>query len=253
MAHDLAMRIQTVGPSDAAWCAADPHFHEGDPALASFYEWLDTFEASEVPNLVLLGDLFEVWIALPRVQAPHQTRLLERLQALAESGRRIVFIVGNRDYFVESVRPNPFEVIAERWDLDLPGGNIRFEHGDLVNLSDHQYQRWRRFSRSRPVRAAFRLLPPPLQRSLAHRLERSLARTNLEYKQYHPEAELENWAEKTKREGCIAAVLGHFHRDLETRAAGITVRFLPQFRKGGPYLAVDEHGCFRLESFKAGE
>ena len=50
---------------DLAWCAADPHLSIGDPALSVFLTWLQDFERAGAPNLILLGDLFQVWIGLP--------------------------------------------------------------------------------------------------------------------------------------------------------------------------------------------
>lgn len=243
------------GPAtrDLAWCAADAHLVEGDPALPVFSAWLGAFEASGAPNLVLLGDLFRVWIALASAQADHQARVLRELARLAGEGRRVVYVVGNRDYFAEASGGAFGLEVAERWDLGLPGGGrMRFEHGDLINTSDRQYLRWRRLSRSAPVRWAFLALPGGCQRRLAHRLENRFTETNPEYKAYDPARELEAWAARLAAEGVRAAAVGHFHRDEEREVAGVRVRFVPQFREEGLHLRVGADGGLAVLPFARG-
>ena len=236
-----------TGPADVAWCAADPHFEAGDGALAVFHRWLDDFAARGPETLVLLGDLFSAWVALPAALSAEQREAVDHLAALGPRGRRLVFLVGNRDYFVEALRPSAFAVVAERWDLDLPGGGrVRFEHGDLVNTSDRAYLRWRLLSRSAAVSGLVRVLPGGLQRRFALRLERAMAPTNREYKATFPQAELARWAQAARAEGCTAAVLGHFHLDRTEAVEGLTVRFAPQFREEGAFLVLREDGSHDL-------
>lgn len=234
---------------DAAWCAADPHFTEGDAALPAFHLWLDAFGARGPRTLVLLGDLFSAWTALPAALAPHQREVLDHLGALAREGRRLVFVVGNRDYFVESLRPTPFAAVGDRWDLALPcGDTVRFEHGDLVNASDRNYQRWRLVSRMAAVESLVRALPGPLQRRLAERLERAMGPTNRAYKARFPALELARWARGARADGIAAAALGHFHEDRELEVEGVRVRLAPQFREGGEHLALRPDGAFEART-----
>lgn len=220
---------------------------EGDPALPAFRRWLDAFEARGPGTLVLLGDLFSAWTALPAALAPHQRALLDRLGDLARSGRELVFVVGNRDYFVESLCPWPFAAVGDRWDLLLPGGaRVRFEHGDLVNTSDRNYQRWRLVSRMAAVETLVRALPGSLQRRLAERLERAMGPTNRAYKERFPERELARWARDARADGVTAAALGHFHEDRELELEGLRVRLAPQFREGGEHLALLVDGTFEV-------
>ena len=233
---------------DLVWCAADPHFERGDPALGVFHRWLEAFEAAGAPNLVLLGDLFQVWVGLPAVQTEEQREVLRALAGLSSRGRRVVYLRGNRDYFIEEPLAEAGVILADQWDLDIPGGGVmRFEHGDLINTSDQQYLRWREVSRSATVRALFQLLPPDRQRAIAGRVERGLGGTNAYYKSYRPAQELERWARRLAAEGVASAVLGHFHVDQEESAAGVSIRFVPQFREDGAHLRVIDNGASYLE------
>lgn len=236
-----------TSPAELAWCAADPHLTAGDAALPVFHRWLDDFATRGPRTLVLLGDLFSAWVALPAALSGEQREVVEHLTVLAQQGRHLVFLVGNRDYFVEALRPAPFAVVAERWDLELPGGGkVRFEHGDLVNTSDRAYLRWRRLSRSGAVSGLVKVLPGGLQRRVALKLEKTMAPTNREYKAYFPEAELGRWAKQVRAGGCTAAVLGHFHQDRAVSAEGLAVRFAPQFREEGTHLVLSDDGSFEV-------
>lgn len=232
---------------DLAWCIADPHFGPGDPALEAWDRCVGEFLRTGVPTMVLLGDLFPVWIARPRPGSEEEAEIRMSLDLLRESGRRVIYIVGNRDYFLENIPAGTFDEIAERWDLPTASGAVRFEHGDLINTSDGNYLRWRRLSRSRPVSLLFRALPGWVQRRVAEKLERALDRTNRSYKEYRPEAELAAWAGRLSGEGYAGAVLGHFHRDAEEVAEGLRIRFVPQFREDGAHLRIRADGSWSLE------
>jgi UDP-2,3-diacylglucosamine pyrophosphatase LpxH len=233
--------------TDLAWCLADPHFERGDPALGTFKRWIDVFLAQDVPNLVLLGDLFHVWVGLPAVETDEQRAVLSTLGRAVAAGRQVVYLRGNRDYFIEGSLSEAGILLQDQWDLGAPGELIRFEHGDLINSSDQNYLRWRELSHSATVSALFQLLPPARQRALAHKLERSLGNTNAYYKTYRPERELNQWASRLASQGVRTAVLGHFHVDESTRLSGVDIRFVPQFREDGAFLRVGADGSTVLQ------
>ena len=122
---------------DLLWCAADAHLSEGDPAVPVFRQWLSSFEEAEVPTLVLLGDLFRVWIGLPSTQTSDQEEIMGRLGSLVSKGRSVIYLTGNRDYFADVAGKRQCLSVLDSWDLQAPGGaRVRFEHGHLVNTSD---------------------------------------------------------------------------------------------------------------------
>jgi UDP-2,3-diacylglucosamine hydrolase len=235
--------------TDLAWCAADPHFARGDAALETFHRWLGAFRTGGASTLVLLGDLFEVWIGLPSVQTEDQRTVLEALRQITSEGRRVVYLRGNRDYFIEEPLAESGVLLHDQWDMQTPGGCVRFEHGDLINTSDRNYLRWREVSRSGTVSGLFRLLPASRQQALAERLERSLGKTNAYFKAYRPDEELRRWAEGLRAEGVATAVLGHFHVDEAVEVAGVQVRFVPQFRTGGEHVRIGSDGTVGLHRF----
>jgi UDP-2,3-diacylglucosamine hydrolase len=236
-------------PAEVAWCAADPHFAPGDGEIPLFLRWVEAFLESEADHLVLLGDLFQVWVGDGRTLSPDQRAVLDAVSGAARRGRTVVYLAGNRDYFMEAEARRRGILAPEHWDLQAGVLRLRFEHGDLINTSDRPYLGWREVSRSGAVRALVGSLPVPWSAALARALERRLSGTNQSYKAYEPGRELQTWAEGLAGEGIGGAVLGHFHRDAEEEVAGVRVRFVPQFREEGLHLRVDGRGTFRLVPF----
>ena len=230
------------------WCMADPHFSDGDPALDTFLSLLKEFGESPASTLVLLGDLFDVWVALEDSQTPGQSAVIGDLTELSRGGKSIVYLVGNRDYFAEGLVPEPFAFAGTRWDCLLGGKKYRFEHGDLINSSDRRYLRWRAFSRSRAVAGFFKFLPAALRRRLARALAVKLAGTNREYRAYWPEREMREWARELSGRSYGAAVLGHFHVERELLYEGLKIITLPQFREDGKHLRITSTGEWAVRS-----
>jgi hypothetical protein len=83
-------------------------------------------------------------------------------------------------------------------------------------------------------------------------LESRLTETNPEYKAYEPARELDAWAMRLAAEGVRAAAVGHFHRDEEREAAGVRIRFVPQFREEGLHLRVGADGSLAVLPFLRG-
>jgi UDP-2,3-diacylglucosamine hydrolase len=230
---------------DAAWCLADPHFGREDGAIPSFHRWLDLFLRSEARHLVLLGDLFEVWVGPREALTPAQAGVLEALARTAEA-RPVTYLAGNRDYLVAEEVARLGISVREALRLSAGGRRFHFEHGDLINTSDRPYLAFREVARSAAARAFVGALPPRWAARLGLFLEGRLSGTNRVFKRYEPVRELERWAEDLKAHGVDEAVVGHFHRSGTVRSGGLVVRFVPQFREEGFHLRIGPGGTARL-------
>jgi UDP-2,3-diacylglucosamine hydrolase len=205
--------------SERVLIVADAHLGSTPGDVEAFVAFL----RAEPPagHLVLLGDLFDLWIGAPRLQTPAHRRVLEALRNLRAAGARLWYVEGNRDYFLgEAFCPDPFAGVAcEGLDLEIGGVRGRFEHGDRINVADRTYQRWRRFSRSAPVRRAFTALPGGVAERLSGWLERRMRSTNLPHRARFPEDLCRARASRAFAAGIDRFFLGHFHRawDWEAR------------------------------------
>ena len=63
----------------------DVHLDRDDPALGDFLNFLDRLgETSR--RVVLIGDLFNLWIGRQELEQPHQTAVVDALQRLRRRG-----------------------------------------------------------------------------------------------------------------------------------------------------------------------
>ena len=157
---------------------ADLHLHpEEDPRLDGFLAWLDSLEG--VPRLIVLGDLFDVWVGPAQARQRASGRVVEALARLAGRGTKVEIVPGNRDFLLDA----SFErrTGARLWPDGMlgrtaEGTRVLFVHGDELCTRDLAYQRMKRVLRSTPARALSRLLPLAVARWAAGRLRaRSIA------------------------------------------------------------------------------
>jgi len=222
----------------------DAHLRESDAEVEAFVRFLDELPGS-FRALAILGDLFSVWIGSPDLQRPHHRMVASALVRLRGRGCAVLYVEGNHDFFLRRLGGERlFDLHADTsLDLVLAGHRAHLAHGDLVNSRDRQYRAWRAVSKNRLFFSGFSLLPAGARLSIANRLERRLAVTNLRHKSGFPLAECEAYARKRIGEGRNILVFGHFHeeRRLDYRVEGRSgsVFVLPAWREAHRYLRIE--------------
>jgi UDP-2,3-diacylglucosamine hydrolase len=226
---------------------ADSHLRDEDRAADRFFRFLRT-ECLTAGTLILVGDIFDLWIARASLELPVHRALVETVGELRQRGVVVKYVQGNRDYFIaDRYGDGPFVRVVDEVLVEEHGGRtLHVAHGDLVNLEDRQYLAWRRFSRSAFVRGAFSCIPPGAAGRLSHYLERRFRTTNTAYRLDFPRAHAENYAHRAFAAGADTVVLGHFHsaRVLEFEKGRLFV--LPGWREDQAYLRVDGSGEARF-------
>lgn len=213
MARDVA-RAERGLPS-GTWVVADLHL---DPAggadVERFGTWIDRLEG--VPALVVLGDLFDVWVGPAQARLAGAARALEALARLTARGTALALVPGNRDFLLgdDFERACGGEVHARGFVGRLPGTGQRvlLLHGDELCTRDRGYQRLKRVLRSAPVRWLAPRLPLAVARRAARGLrgasERAVPRKPDPEKALQPEAVRALAA----AERAATLVCGHAHR-----------------------------------------
>lgn len=145
-----------------------------------FLRWLAAQRG--IPRLVVLGDLFDVWVGEAQERLASAPPVLDGLRELVLGGTRLEVLHGNRDFLLDG----GFEArtgarVHPRGLVGLLGGDggasrVLLIHGDELCTKDLGYQRLKRIVRSRPVVSLARWLPLPIATSLARRLRRSSVR-----------------------------------------------------------------------------
>ena len=197
----------------------DVHLDRDDADLPAFLAFLDGL-APSTRTLVLLGDLFNLWIGRIDLEQPHQRAVVEVLTSLRRRGVGVRYVEGNRDYRIaDAYAGRAFDDVAVRGLTERIGDRSVFAiHGDLVNRSDRNYRLWRRLSRSAPAWAAFNVIPRGRRLAVAEQVEARLRTTNREMKRAFPEAEVRAYAAPWFARGHDTVVLGHFHDEVDLTA-----------------------------------
>lgn len=190
--------------------------HLGAHAPATLRAFLDYLERSPADALLLLGDVFEVWIGDDLLEAPHGPEA-EVVAALRQAAQRmaLAFLPGNRDFLVGAgfaaaagcfLLPDPCLLQAGEQRLLLM-------HGDALCLDDGDYQAFRRQVRDPAWQAAFLARPLAERQALAAGM-RGASETRK--RQVGPEGygDLDPAAMNAALEAahCALLVHGHTHR-----------------------------------------
>jgi len=127
---------------------ADTHFHVERPSaeeerLRHFLCLLERIAG--VPDVVLLGDIFDFWFDYPHFYMKGYNQLLEGLDGVAAAGSRLHFVGGNHDIWAAGYLHRRCGSRADGGPvtLDLDGKRIRCTHGDGLLGRDLLYRAFR--------------------------------------------------------------------------------------------------------------
>lgn len=155
--------------ADAAWRAidfvSDLHLSESTPR--TFDAWAGYLRQTPAEAVLILGDLFEVWIGDDaRTAGSFAQRAADVLREAA--GRRwIGFMAGNRDFLVGEalLHDTGVHALPDPTLIDAWGRRVVLTHGDALCIADTAYQSFRAQVRAPRWRADF------LARPLAERAQ----------------------------------------------------------------------------------
>lgn len=153
----------------AAWqtvdLISDLHLQANEPA--TFEAWRSYMAQTPADAVLILGDLFEVWVGDDAVA--HDPFLQHCAEVLKQAARRlhVAFMPGNRDFlvgpgFLSECGVHP---LTDPTLLELGTQRILLSHGDALCLDDMAYQAFRKQVRSPDWQRNF--LAKPLSERLA--------------------------------------------------------------------------------------
>lgn len=206
---------------------ADAHIDGPGGPPEPLVEQLEGLPAAGCDHLLLLGDLFQVWIGFRKFETPSIALVVAALRRLRAAGVRIDYIEGNRDFFLAgSVYADAFDSVSSEVALEIGEKRILAVHGDGLVAADLNYRFWKLLSKNPLSRVASRLIPGPLARRMVHGTEERLAATNFKHKLEIPEGPILDYARGRLSEGYDELVLGHFHDAREWDVGHCRVRLL---------------------------
>jgi len=205
-------RMQRPEPSRDLILVADPHWGTTLTGLEA------ATAAHPDADWLFLGDVFDVWVGFPGMEAEPQRAFLAWVDARRDAGRWVGLWLGNREYFLDR-HATRFDLMGEGIGGALVGEALTWEHGDLINTADRQYRIWNLVSRSGALWLTFRLMPAVTARKVSAWMERKLRTTNTAYKLTFPR---EAFRAAAQAHPGTTFLTGHFHTH-EQEANGIAL------------------------------
>jgi len=139
---------------------SDLHLAKERPAITrAFFRFMEQ-EATQADELYILGDLFEVWIGDDDPGALARA-VVAGLRKLSDSGTRVYFMHGNRDFLVgrRFARQAGCTLLPSYHCITSGNQKLLLCHGDTLCTGDREYQRYRRRVRNPLVRWVLSHLP----------------------------------------------------------------------------------------------
>lgn len=190
---------------------SDLHLHEGLPRTTQALA--DHLRHTPADAVLLLGDIFEVWVGDDMRSQPYEAACTA---LLAEAGSRLYLgmMVGNRDFLLgaDMIRACHAHALQDPTLLNAFGRQALLIHGDELCLADTDYLRFRAQVRNPAWQQAF--LAAPLNTRLQQ--ARQMREASQAHQQILPSTQWADVDEAAAREWMRAAAVktlihGHTH------------------------------------------
>ncbi len=194
------------------WDTAEPRYR----AALEFLRNLP----GEVDLLVVLGDLFDLWVADNAILIERFREVIAALAAIRARGVTVLYCEGNHDLYLEShfARTVGLDTFLGEREVLVAGRRVNLSHGDLVNPHDHGYLFLRWLLRTPLVRWLVRVTPARLHVAIGEASSRK-SRAYTAGKD-DPIRELSHeYARRRVAAGADVVVIGHTHQAERTELA----------------------------------
>ncbi len=175
----------------SVWFISDIHLktqeeRNGEILLRFLHLLID--EQKKAPlTLFLLGDIFDFWVSDHRVFQKKFSKLVAALQALKQAGAEVIYFEGNHDLHLDRYwqKKLGIQVYKEAQYFHIQGIDFRCEHGDLINIEDEAYIKFRKFVRHPLVEFMGHSIPGIVWDWLGQRLSSYSAKDSRVYREEH--------------------------------------------------------------------
>lgn len=172
-------------------------------------------EATKAEALYIIGDFIEYWVGDDDLTPFHQA-IITRLKAYTDSGRKLYFMHGNRDFLLgrRFMEQTGGTLLPDPSILNFYGKNILVMHGDLLCTQDNAYMRYRRIVHKKWLQWLFLRFPLKWRRKLALTLRKMSQKRYARYKGAAPFFDVSSHAVELafEKSQCPTLIHGHTHR-----------------------------------------
>ncbi|KQQ45906.1 UDP-2,3-diacylglucosamine hydrolase [Duganella sp. Leaf126] len=240
----------TTVSAPCALFISDLHLQVAQPAItAAFHDFLAR-HARHVPQLYLLGDLFEYWVGDDDLDDPFNRDIIDALRRVSDAGTAIYWMGGNRDFLVGAgfAAAAGLTLLPEVHVTEIGGQRLVLVHGDAQCTEDVKYMAFRAMVRQPAYQQQFLAMPLAQRKAIVAGM-RENSRTDQGEKSEQimdvtPQAIADLFAQTDTR----IMIHGHTHRPA-LHTVGATRRYvLPDWEPAatpprGGWIAIDGAGA----------
>lgn len=138
--------------------------HLGEPSndsrYAQFLTLLDNFLASDIQELLFMGDIFDILIGNKRFWKKLHPEFFRKLQKAKDAGKKLTWVQGNHDFQIgKLLEPYGVHWIEEHEVIQRNSYKISLSHGDLADGTNKLHPYWRRFLTSGVLALFIKVVP----------------------------------------------------------------------------------------------
>ena len=199
---------------------SDLHLQVSEPG--TFEAWRAHMLGTTADAVLLLGDVFEVWVGDDAVQHDPFLQACAEVLRQTRAQRFVGFMPGNRDFLVGPAFLNSCGVQALQDPTVLVWGGQRtvLSHGDALCLDDEAYQRFRAVARTPDWQAEF-LAKPLAERLAMAQAMRAQSEAHNQSMQSFADADANMTRDWLQTANSQHMVHGHTHRPADHAVAGL--------------------------------
>lgn len=204
---------------------------ESRPNGEKFIQFLNELP-TDTTDLVLLGDIFDLWIGSHEYFVKKFSRIVEQIRKVISRGIRVHYFEGNHDLHLKSFWEKSLGVKVHRDAHFFEFGTltVRAEHGDLMNKEDKGYLFLRSALRTFPMNVLATQLPGRIVELIGDRSSRASRFYNDRHSKEYTSKVVEitrNYAQEAAQERPFDFIVtGHTHveDDFTFEQSGKTIR-----------------------------
>ncbi len=198
---------------------SDLHLCADRPALTAVFERYLAGPARAAARLYILGDLFEYWAGDDDLDDPLNTRVAERLAALAGTGCQVSFMPGNRDFLIgaDFASRAGLQILAEPARIELGKQAFILCHGDSLCTDDVAYLAFRKQVRNPAWQAQFLGQPLAVRKQIIAGVRMKSEEAKSEKAAAIMDVNADAVAALFREHGFAPLIHGHTHRPAEHR------------------------------------
>ena len=208
---------------------SDLHLQPAQPhTCAAFFAFLAE-RAMAAQALYLLGDLFEYWAGDDDLDSPFNQSIVQAIRAVSDSGVRVYWIAGNRDFLVGPAFAAAcgLTLLDEPHVADFKGQRITLVHGDAQCTGDLNYMAFRQQVRDPAWQAQFLAMPLAQRKAIIANLREGSREAHSTKSMEIMDVSQQAVSQLLAATGSSILIHGHTHRPaLHVSADGAQRRFV---------------------------